>query len=236
MSAVGEEDVLHLQVAVDDVDGVEVLQRHHDLRELAMRAGRNAHVALGVALLQSVVGLRLHEGEQVAAGVVVRHQVDGGGVLEAKPELDNERAVNGLRLRGTRDAYGQQLPLADDSAQIHGLVQHRFGDDLHGVENPRIPLLAQPHLAVSPLADAAQQFKSVDAHGAGFGVLEGGNGYRVCAIHVDNKKNGFGSEGIRLASSRIGYHPLKKGSGALPLFDGTSFPGNMRVVSKQQTE
>ena len=229
MSAVGEEDVLHLQVAVDDVDGVEVLQRHHDLRELAMRAGRSAHVALGVALLQPVVGLRLHE-------VVVRHQVDGGGVLEAKPELDNERAVNGLRLRGARDANGQQLPLADDSAQIHGLVQHRFGDDLHGVENPRIPLLAQPHLTVSPLADAAQQFKSVDAHGAGFGVLEGGNGYGVCAIHVDNKKNGFGSEGIRIASSRIGYHPLKKGSGALPLFDGTSFPGNMRVVSKQQTE
>ena len=86
------------------------------------------------------------------------------------------------------------------------------------------------------MADAAQQFKSVDAHGAGFGVLEGGNGDGVRAIHVDNKKNGFGSEGIRLASSGIGYHQLKKRSGALPLFDGAAVLSNTRVVSEQQTE
>ena len=32
VSAVRQQDVLHLQVAVDDVHGVEMLQGHHNLR------------------------------------------------------------------------------------------------------------------------------------------------------------------------------------------------------------
>lgn len=107
MPAVGEEDVLHLQVAVDDVDGVEVLQRHYDLRELAMIVKRSDDVGLGIVLLQSVVGLCLHEREEVPARVVIRYQVDGSSVLETKPEFDNEGAVNGLQLIRARDANSQ---------------------------------------------------------------------------------------------------------------------------------
>lgn len=98
VSAVREEDVLHLEVAVDDVLAMEVVERDHDLRELGMEGAGKRYVVLRHGLRESVVGLLLHQREEIALRIIVGHEVEVQRVLEAEPQFHDEGTIDPLSL------------------------------------------------------------------------------------------------------------------------------------------
>ena len=98
MSVARDQDVLHLEVAVDDVLSMEIVEGDHDLGELEMSGERSPHVMFGNSLREPVVGLLLHEGEEVSLRVVVGHEVEVQRVLEAEPQFHDEGTIDPLSL------------------------------------------------------------------------------------------------------------------------------------------
>ena len=77
------EDVLGLEVAVDEAEHVEVLEREQDL----------AAVELGPRLGEAVAGLALERAEELAARAKVHHKVEAVHALERPVQRHDERVV-----------------------------------------------------------------------------------------------------------------------------------------------
>lgn len=56
------------------------------------------YIGSGVAFAETVVGLLLDEGEEIATGVVIGDEIQVGGILKTKPKLHDEWTVHQLRL------------------------------------------------------------------------------------------------------------------------------------------
>ena len=98
MSAARHQNVLHLEVAVDDVLPMKVVEGDHDLGELGMSVQEGSDEVFRNGLREPVVGLLLHEGEEVSFRVVVGHEIEVQRVLEAEPQFHNEGTIDTLSL------------------------------------------------------------------------------------------------------------------------------------------
>lgn len=134
------EDVLGLEVAVDEAEHVQVLEREQDL----------AAVELGPRLGQAVAGLALQRAEELAARTKVHHKVQAVHALERPVQRHNERVV---RRR-------QDLALRLHALHLLALHHLLLWQHLHRIALVRAHQLHQVHAAHVP---APQQLQPLEA-------------------------------------------------------------------------
>eukprot|EP01139_Manchomonas_bermudensis_P005649 Amastigsp_a175486_287.p2 type:complete len:380 gc:universal Amastigsp_a175486_287:226-1365(+) len=137
---VRDQNVLGLEIAVHNVEAVEVLERARQLGSVELTAlGREADFLLEME-------------EQLAAVDVVEDEIQLGVALERELEADNERVV---------DAPKDPL-LCARVLDLVALDDGVLGEHLHGVETPCVFLRDEHHLAERAFAQNLEQIKALD--------------------------------------------------------------------------
>lgn len=140
---------------VDDVLGVEKVEREDDLGDIEPNL-----------VLAEPAPISLQMLKHLPAALVIHHQEQLFGTLEAEFESDEERAV--VRL-------GEDGPFGDDLGERFGRFERRLADDFHRVDALGIALADSEHLAERTLPDPAEDLKVVDREFRGRLAVRGKN-------------------------------------------------------------